>query len=276
MEKKIRSFDGTHINYEISKGRKDAWLVFIHGAGGDLTAWRKERYFFHRKGLPTVAIDLRGHGKSDRPDLPANYRLEDFAKDVHTVIRHEKIKNFIIVGHCLGGMIAIMFHKLFPALARAYVLIDTTYKAPMKLKRFFKHHPFFELVLNHLLEHEDLRKKHFSHVKFGKFVGTGDYNVMRIFSDITHTSLRSWIFTFENLADFDGIKTLKGMKKHVLIIEGGRDSIFGVLKARKIRNLVKHSELDIIPEANHIIVLNNPKKLEEDIYRFITTFKGFG
>ena len=60
MEKIIKSFDDTKINYEISKSNdNDFYLIFIHGAGGDLTAWRKERYFFHKKGvyiyLPLVA-----------------------------------------------------------------------------------------------------------------------------------------------------------------------------------------------------------------------------
>ena len=106
MEKKIKSSDGTHINYEISRTKKNNhWLIFIHGAGGDLTAWRKERYFFHKKGYSTIAIDLRGHGKSERPKLLIDYSLDNFAQDVNTVLKHEKINNFSIISHCFGSMI---------------------------------------------------------------------------------------------------------------------------------------------------------------------------
>ena len=275
MEKKINSFDGTKINYDISKSSKDNWLIFIHGAGGDLTAWRKERYFFHKKGYSTIPVDLRGHGKSERPDLPISYKLENFAKDVDTIIKHEKIKNFIIIGHCFGGIVTIMFQKLFPLLAKAYILIDTTYKAPKKLKQLFHKYPFFVHILNHILENENLRKKHFSHVKYKKFIGTGDYNAFRIFSDIAHTSFKSWIFTYENLSNFNGIKIMKKINKPVLIIEGKKDSIFNVLKAEKIHKLIKNSELKIIPNANHIIILNNPGVLEKEIFNFITTIKNF-
>ena len=135
MQKKITSFDGTQINYSLSKNSEnDAYLVFLHGLGGDLTAWKKELNFFKSKGISTLAVDLRGHGKSDRPDLLDKYKLEYFARDVKTIIDHEKIKKLIIVGHCFGGVVTIMFHKLFPNLAKSYILVDTTYKAPDKLE----------------------------------------------------------------------------------------------------------------------------------------------
>ena len=79
----------------------------------------------------------------------------------------------------------------------------------------------------------------------------------------------------KSIKSFDGIKILKGIKKHVLIIEGEKDSIFDVLKAKKIHNLIKNSKLEVVPNGNHIIVLNNPKILEKYIYQFIRSIKGF-
>lgn len=274
MQKNIKSFDGTKINYDISIISKN-FLVFLHGAGGDLTAWKKERQFFHRKGVSSIAIDLRGHGKSDRPDNPSDYKLENFARDINEVIKKENILDFILVGHCFGGMVAVMFHKLFPQKAKSYILIDTAYKAPSRITTIFKHHPFFVHLINHILSHKDLHKKYFSHVNFYKFASTGDWNFLRICSDISHTSFKSWLFTYENIAKFNGIKIMKSMKNHVLIIEGENDSIFDVLVAKRIKNLIKNSQLDIIPETNHIIIISSPKKVEEEIFKFIKYFKGF-
>ncbi len=271
MQKNIRSFDGVRIHYDVSirKTPHKPFLVFLHGAGGDLTAWKKERAFFHGRGFSTIAIDLRGHGLSERPNHVADYALEYFAKDVAAVVQKEGISKFILVGHCFGGMVAIVFHKLFPVPAKGYVLIDTTYKAPQPLKAIFKHHPFFTSVVNFILTHEDIHAAHFSHVNFEKFVGTGDWNVMRIYSDITHTTFKSWLFTFENVANFNGIRTLKNMRRPVLIIEGKKDSVFNILVAQKIKNLTRMSTLDIIPQANHIIVINNPAIVEKEILRFV-------
>ncbi|OGK35984.1 hypothetical protein A3A93_05165 [Candidatus Roizmanbacteria bacterium RIFCSPLOWO2_01_FULL_38_12] len=276
MQKKITSFDGTQINYSLSKNSEnDAYLVFLHGLGGDLTAWKKELNFFKSKGISTLAVDLRGHGKSDRPDLLDKYKLEYFARDVKTIIDHEKIKKLIIVGHCFGGVVTIMFHKLFPNLAKSYILVDTTYKAPDKLEYLRKKHPYLINIMNLIVGNMNLRKKYFSHVDFSRFEGTSDYDMRRIYSDITNTTLKSWLFTFQTLGKFNGVKILKSMKKPVLVVVGQNDTIFDVLKAKKINSLVTGSELKIIPDANHIVVFNNPIELQNLIFKFVKKFPGF-
>ncbi|EKE06591.1 MAG: carboxylesterase (est-1) [uncultured bacterium] len=276
MQKQINSFDGVKINYDIVRENKNSgFLVFLHGAGGNLTAWNKELHFFHRKGISTLAIDFRGHGKSARPDNVDDYDLENFAKDVFEILKKEKIKDFILIGHCFGGMVVTIFHKLFPTLAQSYILVDTTYKAPKKMRYFFKANKPFVFILNYFLEKMKTGQKSFSHMDFEKYVGTGDWNVKRIFSDIIHTTFKSWIFTYQNIAKFDAIEILKSIKKRVLIIEGEKDSVFNMLEAKKINSLIKNSELNVIPEANHILVLNNPHELQKEIYGFVKNFKDF-
>jgi pimeloyl-ACP methyl ester carboxylesterase len=267
MQKKILSFDKTRINYEIRRV-SEFFLIFVHGLGGDLNAWKKERQFFHKKGFSTLAVDLRGHGLSGRPDSARDYRLENFAKDLHIIIKKEKISKFIIIGHCFGGIITIEFHKLFPELSRAYILIDTTYKAPQPF-RVFKKHPFFTSIINYILENKELKDKQFSHVNFEKFVGTGDWNIRRIYSDISHTSFKSWLFTFQNIAGFDGIKVLKSIKKPVLVIGGLDDTVFSPKIAKKIHKIVRSSNVKLIPHANHILVLNNVDVLVRSMLSYI-------
>ena len=270
MQREVKSFDGVKISYDIERVSKK-FLILLHGAGGDLNAWKKERKNFHKKGLSTIAIDLRGHGLSDRPKGVRDYKLDKFAKDVQAVIEKEKIRNFVMAGHCFGGIVAINYYKLYPKMAKAYVLIDTTYKAPQRLKFFFKNSKLMHFM-NNLLSREKTRKK-FKRVNFSKFVGTKDIDLRRIYSDITHTTLKSWLYTYQNIAKFDGTKTLEEMSQPVLIIEGQDDIIFNVLVAKKMHNLVKESKLQIVPRANHIIVINNPGILERDIYKFVESLK---
>ncbi|MFA7314872.1 MAG: alpha/beta hydrolase [Candidatus Magasanikbacteria bacterium] len=270
MQKQIESFDRTKINYDLTKVKNNnKYLVFLHGAGGDLTAWNKERSAFHKKGYSTLAIDLRGHGKSSRPNLSEDYDLENFAKDVFAVLKQEKIVQFVLVGHCFGGMVTMMFHKFFPKLAEAYILIDTTYKAPKKLHWLFHKNLLFVYLLNYILKYKKNKTKNFVHNNFDKYRGTGDWNIKRILSDIAHTSFKSWVFTYQNISKFDAVETMKAIQQRVLIIEGEKDTIFNVLKAKEIHSLIKKSELNIVPNANHIIVLNNPKEIEIEILNFL-------
>jgi len=262
MERKVKSFDGTRINYDIvRKKNKKRFLIFLGGAGGDLTSWRKEREFLHKNLFSTIAIDYRGHGLSDRPENPSDYKLENFARDLYEVIKQEKIRNPIIIGYCFGGMVAINFHRLYPKIARAYCFIDTTYKSPGILKRIFNR------KINRIVR---LMKypPEFNHNHYNRFVNTGDWNILRILSNISHTSLKSWLFTYENISNFNGISVLRSIEQPVLILEGEKDSIFRVVIAKKIEHLLKNSKLNIISNANHIIVINNPKEVEEQLLRF--------
>ncbi|MGQ9928263.1 MAG: alpha/beta fold hydrolase [Chloroflexaceae bacterium] len=85
-------------------------IVLLHGAGGDHDAWRAQHPALHSAGFSTLALDLRGHGYSDRPRGADDYRLERFAEDVYDVLEALAIRDFIMVGHCFGGMVTTMFH----------------------------------------------------------------------------------------------------------------------------------------------------------------------
>ncbi|NCC32311.1 MAG: alpha/beta fold hydrolase, partial [Chloroflexia bacterium] len=111
--------------------RSERTIVLLHGAGGDHLAWRVQYPALHAAGYSTLALDLRGHGYSDRPRGADDYRLERFAEDLSDVLTALDIREFIIVGHCFGGMVATMFHQANPQLSRGYILIDTAARAPV-------------------------------------------------------------------------------------------------------------------------------------------------
>ena len=48
VKRKLKSFDGIEIVYDI-KRISENFLIFLHGAGGDLSAWKNVRGFFHKK-----------------------------------------------------------------------------------------------------------------------------------------------------------------------------------------------------------------------------------
>lgn len=268
MQRRVRSFDGTVISYDVTSGTSEIWLVFLHGVGGDLTAWNHERAYLRRAGIKSLAIDLRGHGVSDRPPQFDQYELEAFTQDVREVIEREQISKYILVGHCFGGMIASCYQARWPNEAAGYVFIDTTYRAPAALRYVFRDHPYFRGLLNYLLDHETLRTSAFVHVDFDQYVGTSDWNYHRILSDISHTTWRSWLYTYEHLANFDGRAALRSIRKPTLILEGTADLIFPPAIAEKIHQLVPHSRLKLLLNASHILVINQPKDIAESIYVF--------
>jgi pimeloyl-ACP methyl ester carboxylesterase len=95
-------------------------LVFVHGWCGDHTAFAPQIDHFTATNR-VVVPDLRGHGSSDPAD---GYRIEDFANDVAWIARELQLDRPVIVGHSLGGMIAVEAAASFPDVFVAAVVLD--------------------------------------------------------------------------------------------------------------------------------------------------------
>lgn len=79
-------------------------LIFLHGTGCDASDWMPviERL---RRNQRCIALDFRGHGQSTVPSQP--FTLADLAGDVLCLVDYLGIQELVIVGHSLGGMVAV-------------------------------------------------------------------------------------------------------------------------------------------------------------------------
>ena len=86
--------DNARIHY-VNYGKGDVALVLIHGWTQNVDAWRDQIPDFV-KHYRVVAIDLPGHGQSDKPEV--TYSMELFARAVEAVMRDAKVKSAVLVG----------------------------------------------------------------------------------------------------------------------------------------------------------------------------------
>lgn len=268
--KYLVSFDGAKIYYHKTLKNKNRWLIFLHGLGGDLTAWEKERAYFTRLGISTIAMDLRGHGLSDRSDNKNFYKLENFSKDVAALIEKEKLRNVVLIGHCFGGIISIYNQSYYPGYSSGLVLINTSYKAP-----FFRYNTLEKTLLKYifqlLLKLPNLRRK--GHADFDKFVGTPDIHIKRFLSDVSHTSLHSYLNICQHLVDLNVDGLLDQIEIPTLIIWGMDDILFPPKTGEYMNKKIKKSHLVQIEGANHILIINNPKDIQKNIAVFLKKIK---
>lgn len=269
MEQKyLKSFDYARLYYEIHRGKLNKWLIFLHGLGGDLTALNREVSYFHKHGLSTVAIDLRGHGLSERSNKTDFYNIENFPKDVVALIEKENLEEVILIGHCFGGMIATSFAIHHSNSLKGLVLVDTSTKPP-----FLMYNRFEKAVLKALIKVITTVIPNFhrkGHAHFAQFIGTGDIHLKRFTSDVVHTSLYSYLKIIEKLVNFNSEPDLEKISTPTLIVHGTKDTIFPPKTAYLLNSKIKDSELNMIEEANHIIVLNNPIKLSSVIENYLS------
>jgi pimeloyl-ACP methyl ester carboxylesterase len=128
MERLVR--DGVTLCYR-DQGRGDPPLLFVHGWCGDYTSFQPQLAYFSRDHR-CVAVDLRGHGASDKPVQA--YTMAGFAEDLAWLCGQLGVAQPVVIGHAMGGYIAMALVQRHPGLPCAVVLVDSAVVPTAALK----------------------------------------------------------------------------------------------------------------------------------------------
>lgn len=113
---------GNPLNY-LEWGSTDApVLVLIHGLRGMAYSWRPvaERLADRYR---CIALNLRGHGDSG-PSPEREYNFDLYVTDVQTLVEQLNLPHFTIIGHSLGGRVAMAYAAVHPERLQAIVVVD--------------------------------------------------------------------------------------------------------------------------------------------------------
>lgn len=105
-QRSFRYSDAVLINYELH-GHGPTPVVFLHGFAAALTTWDDIRGFFPLDRYRLYFLDLKGFGHSSKPHDGA-YRPADQAAVVAAFLADRGLRKAILVGHSLGGGIALL------------------------------------------------------------------------------------------------------------------------------------------------------------------------
>lgn len=97
-------------------------LLLIHGVGDNSTTWEAVHAKLAQR-FTVIAPDLLGHGESDKPR--ADYSLAAFANGMRDLLAVLGIDRVTVVGHSLGGGVAMQFAYQYPHLVERIVLVCT-------------------------------------------------------------------------------------------------------------------------------------------------------
>ena len=97
-------------------------VVFIHALAGQSGQWSAQLAHL-RATRRALAVDLRGHGRSPQ-DPQGDYRIETLAADLELAIETLDLPPFILVGHSLGGSVAMAYSGAHPARLAGLILAD--------------------------------------------------------------------------------------------------------------------------------------------------------
>lgn len=116
-------YKNTEIFY--SDTGKGTAVVLLHGFLENQTMWKDLVSVLSHKNR-VITIDLLGHGATEC--LGYIHSMEKNAEIVKAVLSHLRIRKVILVGHSMGGYVALAFAELYPATIKGLVLLNSTSK----------------------------------------------------------------------------------------------------------------------------------------------------
>lgn len=233
-------------------------LLFIHGSGGDHTAWSHQYSRLHKK-YKTAAIDLPGHGNSTG-NGESNVSL--YCEWVKKVIDALGFKRPVLVGHSLGAAIALEFAISRSGEIAGIVCIGGGMKMPVNpfFLDFLKTNPpqippeVVELICKYSVAKEN---RSIFLEPLQKSISQG--RVDALYGDL---------FACNEL-DLNG-KTDK-IEVPALIVCGAEDKMTSPDLSRQLAAGIKEAGLEIVTGAGHMVMMERPEAFNILLDNFVAS-----
>jgi long-chain acyl-CoA synthetase len=220
-------------------------IVFIHGYGGQGRQWENQLIQFSNDNR-VIAIDLRGHGRSDKP--VGNYSMSTIQRDLETTLDVLGVKERIVLaGHSFGGAIATEFTVDHPERIERLILIATAGE--------FHLNPLYRLLLR-------LPKQ-----------------VLHTFEPFT----RKWLsapphvmhaWYHNNLSMWNGWSLFRSLDTPTMIIHGHQDRVFEKPMFEEVSRAIPNAEEVNVGASGHLVMLERREAVNRAIQRFLEATPG--
>jgi pimeloyl-ACP methyl ester carboxylesterase len=191
---KISSRNGINLCYEIAEGPLTP-IIFVHGWCCDHTYFLPQFAHFAARGHTVLAVDLRGHGESGKPQQ--DYSMGVFADDLAWLTGELKLECPVFVGHSMGGVVVFELAARHPALPKSIIMIDSPVARSAASRAAMP--AFLEE-----LEGQDYRVALSQYVEKMLFLPTDDARrKARILAQMSETPRHVMLAAFRGMREFD-------------------------------------------------------------------------
>ncbi len=241
-------------------------IVFIHGWMDSKKAYSDVIDILSKK-YRCISIDLPGFGHSE---IVENIKVNEMSALIHRLVKKLKLKEFNLVGHSLGGGVSIVYAKKHQDKINRIVLISpfvsykqfsriTFYMIRYLIPNFIKSRisilifKFITLV-NHIFYHKSLSLEYLKHVEN---------------EDVAQKAINAFNIAYE-LSSLDLYKTLKKIRKDILIVYGMKDSLLSIKPLVPFFGVFNNIRLAIFQDVRHFLYTYNNDDLAEKIDLFFS------
>ncbi len=256
-------------------------LLFLHGFSNDAHVWDLVAPVL-APHYRVVALDQRGHGDSGR-DPEHRYDHETMARDTNAAIESLGAERVVIVGHSLGGRVAMRFSGLFPEKLAGLVIVDSapdldargTTRISLDVQQqdwSFASVADYERVLQrqYASTRPDLLAKLAAHWTRrrpdGRYELKLDPGFMKARAGVSPEDAKAWS---EQEAKHLWA-ALAALPCPALVVRGAASDVMSAEVADKmVDDVIPRATLETVARAGHSVMLDNPEAFEKVLTGFV-------
>jgi pimeloyl-ACP methyl ester carboxylesterase len=268
MEPKMRSAPFRGIQVAFSDSGKGRVLVLLHGFLGAKGIWAETIQNLSRS-YRIIAIDLPGHG--DTPCIGYAHSMEMMANCVKAVMNHLKLKRYVIVGHSMGGYVALAFADLFPDQLKGLGLYHSTAYADSEERRENRLRAIEVVKANRkLYTHQTIRSlfasKNLKYLKEEIKFANGFASKM---------NKQGIIAALHGMRDRKGRDLILGLVEYpILMVIGEHDNVLPFAQLLEQAEAIKNKQVLFLEHDGHFGFLESPRESHKAIRKFLRACYG--
>ena len=247
-------------------------VIMIHGIAASLHDWDDLIPELAKNGYASYALDLLGHGDSPKP-ASRSYRMEWLFEHFDHWMRSLRLTEpAVIIGHSLGGYLALEYARRVSAWTRGLILIDPFYslsQLPLLLRRTYRHPSLSGLVTGSLPEWVFRVVVDITSVSMGH--GSGALHALperiRAQTALDYTRTAPGVYNIPNTGE-DLTGHLSSISVPTLVVWGDRDQTLAPSSFHKMVDLMPHAAGQSV-RAGHVPHQSNAEWFNELALEFL-------
>lgn len=228
-------------------------LLLIHGAGGNARTWYYQQKYFEA-AMRVEIVELPGHGFAPGDGCDS---VDAYADAISEALKEKGGKGYHIVGHSMGGAIAMSLALSSPDLVKSLVLVGTGARLRV-----------FPAILDGLRENKETTVAQIIDLAFSKYAPQEMKE--NAFRDYMTCRTEVILNDFTACNHFDLMGSIKNIEVPTLILCGTEDSLTPIKYSQYLGDQIKGSFVTLIEKAGHMVMIEKPLELNRAIEKFTT------
>ncbi len=232
-------------------------VVLIHGFPLDHSIWRQTIEVL-KDSYRLIVVDLRGFGGSSAPD--SAYSLEDMAADIAGLLDHLELEKATLVGHSMGGYIALAFARLYPQRVSGLALVASQPLADTPEQKQGRYDTAGKVVEGGVgIVRDAMLPKLSADAKIQEAIS-------KIITRQTSAGVAGALKAMAERADSSSI--LSEAQFPILIVHGDADLLIPIERAEQMKALNSAAELVVLNGIGHMPMMEAPGDVAKEIAKF--------